>query len=371
ALVRALEDKVGVRRAAAAVALCKGNAADELPAVRKLLRDADITVRLKIAVALAERGEKNAVPVLIALLAELPLEQVYQVEDLLALLADDKAPTERIGSDVASRKASITAWKAWWQKEEKNVDLAKLHSETRDRGLLLAIEMQAGRILEFSRSGQLRWKLEGLQWPWDAVVCPNGNVFLIHQSGNQVSLRDHQGKEIWQKGCNQAFSCQRLPNGNFFVVCRNQTLEFDPNGKQVAARPSNGGWIIGGRKFRDGHIALLTQQGQYTRFDATGKQIKSFQVPFQWQNGVQGAEVLPGDRMVVALSIGKVAEYSDGGKLVWETAIVNPSIPHRLANGNTLVGQVNQPVLMELNRTGKIISEKKDLNCRPFRVHRR
>src|SRR6185437_8216603 len=161
ALVRALEDKVGVRRAAAAVALCKGNAADELPAVRKLLRDADITVRLKIAVALAERGEKNAVPVLIALLAELPLEQVYEVEDLLALLADDKAPTERIGTDAASRAASVAAWRAWWQKEEKSVDLAKLRSSAHDHGLLLAIEMQAGRILELNRTGQVRWKIEG------------------------------------------------------------------------------------------------------------------------------------------------------------------------------------------------------------------
>src|SRR6185437_15901534 len=194
ALVRALEDKVGVRRAAAAVALCKGNAADELPAVRKLLRDADATVRLRIAVALAERGEKNAMPVLIALLAELPLEQVHEVEDLLALLADDKAPSERIGSDAASRAASVAAWKAWWRKEEKTVDLAKLRSVDRDRGLMLAIEMQAGRVLEYSRSGQLRWKMEGLQWPWDAIVCPNGNVFIIHQSGNQVSLRDRQGK---------------------------------------------------------------------------------------------------------------------------------------------------------------------------------
>ncbi len=311
-------------------------------------------------------------PVLIALLADLPVEQVYEVEDLLALLAGDKAPTERIGSDAASRKASVAAWKAWWSKEEKTVDLAKLHSETRDRGLLLGIEMQQnGRVVEMNRSGQVRWQIQGLQWPWDAVVCPNGNVFVIHMSGNQVSLRDRQGKEIWQHACQQAFTCQRLPNGNFFVVCRNQMLEFDSNGKQVSTHATNGGWVIGGRKFRDGHIAYVTQQGQYVRLDATGKQVKSFQVPFQWQNGVQGAEVMRGDHIVVALSIGKVAEYGDGGNLIWETTIVNPSIPHRLANGHTLVGQVNQPVVFELSRTGKIVAEKKDLDCRPYRLHRR
>ena len=118
-------------------------------------------------------------------------------------------------------------------------------------------------------------------------------------------------------------------------------------------------------------MAFLTQQGQYVRLDATGKQVKSFQVPFHWQNGVQGADILPGDRVVVSLGIGKVAEYADGGKLVWETNVTSPSHPHRLPNGHTLVNQSNSSVLLELNRAGKIVSEKKDLECHPFRVHRR
>jgi HEAT repeat protein len=370
-LVRALEDKHRTRRAAAAVALCKGRAEDALPAVRQLLKDPDAMVRMRTAVALVERGEKSAVPPLIALLATLPPEQVWEVEDLLTQLAGDKAPPESAGGDDAARKAAVEAWKKWWAKEEKSIDLAKLASAPRDRGLLLAIEMQQGRVLELNRTGQVRWKIEGLQWPWDALVCPNGNVFVIHQSGNWLSMRDRQGKELWQQGCNQAFSCQRLRNGNIFVVCRNQLLEFDANGKQVFNQIHNVGLIVGGHKFRDGQMAFLTQQGQYVRLDATGKQVKSFQVPFHWQNGVQGAEILPGDRVVVSLGIGKVAEYADGGKLVWEANVINPSHPHRLANGHTLVTQVNSSVLLELNRAGKIVSEKKDLECHPFRVHRR
>jgi HEAT repeat protein len=370
ALVHALGDKVAARRAAAAVALCKGGADNEMPAVRELLRDADAVVRLRTAVALAERGEKKAAPVLIALLGELPLEQVWEVEDLLVHLADDKAPAERVSDEAASRAASVKAWQTWWRKEEKTIDLARLTNTTRDQGLTMFVEMQQGRVLEVNRSGRVRWKLEGLQWPWDAAVCPNGNVFVIHMSGNQVTLRDRKGKEIWQKPINQAFSCQRLRNGNFFIICRQHLIELDANGKEVSSRIPGIGWIVGGRKFKNGQTAYVTQQGQYVRLDAHGKQVKTIQFPIQ--GGVfMNAEVLPGDRVVAALNTGKVAEYGSDGKQVWAAAVVNPGFPHKMANGNTVVPQNSMPHLYEIDRAGKIVSEKKDLEYRPFRVRRR
>jgi HEAT repeat protein len=370
ALVRALEDKVGARRAAAAIALCKGRADDELPAVRKLLRDEDAVVRLRTAITLAERGEKSAVPVLIALLGVLPLEQVWEAEDLLVHLGGDTAPAERVSSEAAARTASVEAWKTWWRKEEKTVDLARLTSMTRDLGLTLIVEMQQGRVLELSRSGKVRWKIEGLHQPWDAAVCPNGEVFVAHQNHNQVSLRDRQGKEIWQKPVNQPFNCQRLPNGHFFVMCRQHAVEFDALGKEVSSRALGGNWIVGGSKFKDGQIAYVTQQGQYMRLDTAGKPVKTLQLPMQ--GGVlMNAEVLPGDRVVTTLNTGKVVEYGGDGKLIWEVAVLNPGFPHKLANGHTVVPQNGTTHLYEIDRMGKIVSEKKDLEYRPFRVRRR
>src|SRR5262249_38877716 len=87
ALVRALEDKVALRRSAAAVALIRGRAEEHYDKVRKLLKDRDTDVRLSAARSLAGVGERNAVPVLIALLGDLPLEKVFAVEDMLAQLA--------------------------------------------------------------------------------------------------------------------------------------------------------------------------------------------------------------------------------------------------------------------------------------------
>ncbi len=371
ALLRALADPLSVRRAAAAVALCKGKADAELPAVRKLLDDADATVRLRTAGALVHRGDKSAVPVLIALLADLPLDQVWEAEDVLMALAGDKAPTQHVGHDKASRTASVAAWKAWWRKEESNVDLAQLKDPERGNGLLLAVDMQAGQVLEVSRDGRVRWKLQGPQWPWDAVVCRNGNIFVVQQNNNQVSLWSRQGKEIWQKPCNMPFYCQQLRNGNLFVACRQQISEFDRNGKEVSSlQLPHLNWIIGGYKYPNGHVGLFTQMGQYVRLDANGKQVMAYQV--NMPGGVaMNAEVLPGDRVVAALNIGRVAEYNDQGKSVWECNLVNPAVPHRLPNGHTLVAQNGMNHLYELDRKGKIIAEKKDLEYRPWRIRRR
>jgi HEAT repeat protein len=371
ALLRALEDKVSVRRAAAAVALCKGKANEELPAVRKLLTDADTTVRLQTAVALAHQGDKSAVPVLIALLADLPLDQVWEAEDILTTLAGDKAPNKHVGSDKASRTASIDAWKAWWKKEEKNVDLAKLNDTERASSLLLAVDMQAGKVMEVSREGRVRWQFQGPQWPWDAVVCRNGNIFVTQQNNNQVAMWSRQGKELWTKPCNMPFYCQQLRNGNLFVVCRQQISEFDINGKEVSTQQhANLNWIVGGYKFPNGHIGLVTQQGQYIRLDAAGKQVKTYQLNLPGCVAMN-AEVLPGDRVVTSLNINRVAEYDDKGKSVWECNVVNPAVPHRLPNGHTLVAQNGMNHLYELDRKGKIVIEKKDLEYRPWRIRRR
>lgn len=370
ALIGALEAENPARRAAAAVALCKGNCEDELPAVRKLLRDFDVTVRLRTALALAQYGDKEAVPVLIALLADLPLDQVWEAEDALTTLAGDKAPNERVTGDKGTRTATVKAWKTWWQKEEKTVDLAKLTDTERGNGTLLAIDMQGGRILEISRGGRIRWQLQGPQWPWDAVVCRNGNVFVTQQNNNQVSMWSRQGKELWTRQCNMPFTCQQLRNGHILVICRNHVVEYDPNGKEVSSRIHNVGWIVGGYKFPNGHLGLFTQQGQYLRFDAAGKQVKTYQVAFQ--GGVaMNAEVLPGDHVVASLNVGRVAEYDGKGKSLWETNVVNPAFPHRLPNGHTLVAQNGMSHLYELDRKGKIVSEKKDLEYRPWRIRRR
>jgi outer membrane protein assembly factor BamB len=231
--------------------------------------------------------------------------------------------------------------------------------------------MQAGRILEVSRNGRIRWQVQGLQWPWDAEVCRNGNIFVAQQNTNQVSMWSRQGKELWKSPCNMPFYCQQLRNGNVFVACRQQISEFDINGKEISStQMAHLNWIVGGYKFPNGHIGLVSQQGQYVRLDASGKQVKSYQLNLPGAV-LTNAEVLPGDRVLAALNTSRVAEYNDQGKAVWESNVNNPAVPHRLPNGHTLVAQNGMNHLYELDRKGKIVAEKKDLEYRPWRIRRR
>ncbi len=93
-LVRALTDPVAIKRGAAGAALCRAGGGAQQAAVRRLLRDRDPLVRRRVASALLEAREKNAIPVLIALLAEVPPAEAERIEELLFLLAGDKAARE-------------------------------------------------------------------------------------------------------------------------------------------------------------------------------------------------------------------------------------------------------------------------------------
>src|SRR5438445_97613 len=62
ALTDALTSKDAVRRGAAAEAMCRAGAAEQMPAVRKLLKDPNASVRLRTALALAAARDKEAVP---------------------------------------------------------------------------------------------------------------------------------------------------------------------------------------------------------------------------------------------------------------------------------------------------------------------
>src|SRR5262249_5183185 len=98
ALLRALEDPVPCRRAAAAEVLCGIDRAAPRT-VRPLLKDPRPTVRLHAALGLLRTYDGEAVQVLIDLLAELQPPQRKQAEDYLTELAGDWAVAAPKGND--------------------------------------------------------------------------------------------------------------------------------------------------------------------------------------------------------------------------------------------------------------------------------
>jgi HEAT repeat protein len=374
ALVRALADTVAARRAGAAEALCKGRADAQTAAVRKLLQDGDAEVRFRTALALAGlRQDREAVPVLIALLKDLPTARAWEAEDALLRLAEETAPDVALGEDAAARDRCVAAWRAWWRDHAADADLARLGTNRPEHGLLIVENYdparRAGRVLELGDDGKVRWEVGPLQYPWDAQVLPRGHVLIVEQN-SRVTERDRQGRVLWDQHFPNVFAAERLRNGHTFVACRQFLFVVDRDGRRVFNHPCTGGSILAARRFRDGQIAYFTYQGHYVRLDAAGKPLKTFTVPVS-NLGFSGGEVLAGDRVVVSVqNLNKVIEYDNQGKASWEATVMSPLLPCRLRNGHTLVPG-GAGGLTELAADGKVLRERKDLPCRPFRVYAR
>jgi HEAT repeat protein len=132
ALLRGLADPLGVRRAAAGMALARSVPPDQTPAVRNLLKDPSPAVRLRAALALAEAHDADAIPVLIELLGVLPFEQRQRVEEFLTRLAGEWAPVLAPPSDdKIARKIRQDAWAGWWRNTDGASLLAAIREQTR------------------------------------------------------------------------------------------------------------------------------------------------------------------------------------------------------------------------------------------------
>jgi HEAT repeat protein len=374
ALVKALGDKLPVRRAVAGEALALGGAADERDAVRKLLKDSDANVKLRVALALSGARDRDAVPVLIDLMGELPFEKGVQAESFLRSVAGDQGPSVYLGTDNDSRKKAKEAWATWWKANGATADLARATTGPKMLGYTLMVCSDFGRIVEIGLDGKQRWAMEGLQqiYPRDAQVLPGDRVLIAEQNMNRVVEMNQKKEILWQKVCNASpMAVQRLPNGNTFIVTNNGVMEVNKDGKEVMNYNRNQWDIITGSRAPDGTFYVLTNVGQLIRLDAGGKELKNFNVGQAiWMTSI---EALPGGKVLVPQpNMSKVIEYDSDGKQVWEAAVQYPYSASRLPNGNTLVGSPNSGKIVEVNRAGRVVWEHKTAgNERPYRVRRR
>ena len=374
ALVRALGDPTAVRRAAAGEALARAGA-DVRPVVYKLLQDSDPAVRQRVALALLESRDREAVPTLIGLLADLPRERSGDVEDTLRLVAGEQAPSLSPGDDEDSRRKCRDAWDDWWKQHGSAIDLAKIDFASRCLGYTLVAEMDlrglGGRVIEYDASGKVRWQIAGLRYVIDAQVLGPDRVLVAEYIGRHVTERNLKGDVLWQYAATGlVLGARRLADGNVFVVMRNRLAELDKDGKEVSnlPRPND---VCAAAKFRDGTIALLTNGGQVIHLDASGKEIKTLPLNAPVLAVGSNIEALPNGHVLVPLySTNRVVEIDADGKTVWEATTIQPTCVARLPNGHTLVGSRLAMTVVDLDRDGKEVKTTKT-EGRPFRVGRR
>jgi HEAT repeats len=354
--VRALVSPEPARRTAAAVTLCRLDTSEYWPVVRKLLHDPEASVRLQVACELASAGDRQAVPVLIDLLAQLPVEQAEQAEELLYRLAGPQAPLMPLGHDASAQQKCRDAWQLWWRDHGKYVEMAVLKDRERQLGYTLLVLLHDNRIVEWDRDGKPRWQINGLASPLDAEVLSGRRVLIAEHDSKRVTERSFQGEILWEKKMTEPpIHVQRLPDGRTFIATRKQLLEVDRSGsREILRYHSDNSSIITARRFRDGRIGCI-ENGSYFELNATGEETKRFTAPA----GVfttNALTLLPNGHLLIAsYGGGTVQEYNRAGKVVWEIKIGRPLCAVRLPGGHTLVSSQDM-VLVEFDRLGKEIA---------------
>lgn len=368
ALAPFLKDRLPQRRAVAAEVLCKAGPGNLLPAVMELLKDDDSDVRLRVALALAGAGEKAGIPVLIDLLTEAPLDQALAAEESLRQLAGGKAPEQQLGNDQAGRQKCREVWGRWWREQGDKVDLAAA-GRPRQQGHTLMVLFDVGAVVEISRAGKERWRLEGLMNPLDAKLLPGERLLVTELNGGRVTERNLKNEVLWEKQVNNPLSAQRSPNGKTFIACRGQLLEVDRTGKETVLlnRPKLD--IMASQQLRDGQIVCALRTGLCLILDATGKETRSFPIGPVVYNCV---EAQPNGRILMAHAVSNcVREYDHDGKTVWQADVLRPSSVMRLPNGNVLVSSYQTGQVVELDRHGKVVWSHKIDSGQPWVARRR
>jgi hypothetical protein len=351
ALVKALDDPVGIRRAVAAVTLRRGGLVDHFAAVRKLLRDDDIEVRRRVALGLAEAGDKEGAVALSGLLEELPSARRWEIEEQLERLAGGKAPPE-IKAEPIDWKKVAGAWRHLWQGDRAKIamaDAAGAASSGTLRGYTLLVQEQSNTITELGPDAKPRWTLSG-QGPTDAQVLANEHV-LVAERG-RVTEREFSGNVLWKVEGIQPISVQRLPNGNTLIPCDNNLLiEVDRLGKEVLRVRVAG--IAAAHRLPDGRIVAFDRNA-IIQLDKAGKEIKRTQVMI---GGGGSNEVLDnGHVLTLSPGMGNCTEFDEDGKEINHFDQQGAAHAFRLPNGHTLV-TISGTKYVELDQNWKPLKE--------------
>ncbi len=368
-LMAALTDKEPARRGAAAYALGR-TTPTETSRLRPLLEDTDPQVRFEAASALIRAGNRDAVPVLIGLLADAPTPLAWQVHDVLLNLAGEKPPSAFLPDDPAARRSVRTAWLDWWQANGAHVDLARSGADgMRQQGVNILLEIRIDektpetscKVWECRADGKERWSLTSCQLPVDVQILPGSRLLVAEYLLKQVTERDRTGKVLWTyTASSRPTTCQRLPNGNTFIATDESLLEIGPDGKPVTsfANPVKGK-IFRARRLPNGHTLFLSEGGKIVELNRIGEKVRIIDVGFpetEWG----GVEPLPDGRFLVCLySQNRVFEVDAAGQRSHEITVRQPASAMHLANGHTLVASAEACQALEFDAAGRVVWQQK------------
>jgi HEAT repeat protein len=369
----ALEDKAPPRRALAALLLGRYGGEEHRAAVRKCLSDTDPDVRLRAAQGLLAAREKGAVPVLIGLLQDAPLDLAWQAEELLRWLAGMQAPEALVGSGgTRQREKCRAAWQAWWRAEETRLDWASRDRDNRRPGLVLLCE--PSRVWLCGCDGKTRWEITGLESPNAVQELPGPRFLVLEPYAARLTERDAGGKIVWQvdRLTDDGYvNAQRLPNGNTFLASMEQFVEYGRDGKvvnKVDVTESTDGDVSDAVKLRSGAVVVRLPSGVAELDGVTGSVLRGSTVNNLRPVHNGHMAVLPnGNCLLADPRRQRVVELDLAGNIVWEHGAGVVAAVAGLRNGNVLVATQREHWLFEMTRDGRCVWEA-PLNGQPIRI---
>lgn len=379
---RALKDPEPVRRALAVYLLGRRGNAEQRGQAKQLLADLDPVVRLRAAQGLLGAKDKDAVPVLIALLDQPSIEVAWQAEELLHYVAGDLSPEAIVGTGSApARESARKAWEGWWRQHGPAIDLPKLDQEPRRPGLVLMADVTGSHAWLTGCDGKPRWQFKESCSYIDVQLlrgarllmaqCPARPPGGLAAPGEPVAIgvteRDVEGKILWQyRGVSHPVACRRLPNGNTQIVDFHQGVEeVTPQGERIFFRKrvppgENPPHLAAPFLLGNGRLAYRLDRGRLSGLAeadfVTGRIIKELTTAVRFSRSVE-MQSLPGGHHLLMSGLDRlVLEVDAAGKTVWQyQSSVNHAV--RLRSGNILISSNQPDRVVEIDRSGKMVGE--------------
>jgi HEAT repeat protein len=354
ALLPALEDKSPVRRAVAALAVAlAGDGADRLR-VRKLLADEDAEVRLRAAQGLLAGRDAAGLPALVALLNEPAVEVSWSAEELLHWVAGETAPAAKVGAaSAAERQKAVAAWNEWRAQHATKLDWDRIEQAPRRPGLYFAC---AFRHIWLGGCTGKRWTLDSTEGAADALLLPGNQVVLVRSHVTAVKC-DLAGNEFWTcdlKHSRYGIACQRLPNGNLYLIGCRGAVEVDAGGREVSAVDFEDELeLCDAWRLRSGRLTGY-QHKELVSLDAlSGRVLRVERVGVSFEKEQKGA-VLPDGRCVLAdLSRGNLLETDARGAVRWAVRVHDPVSVEALRDDHYLVSTADPYRVLEIDSAGR------------------
>jgi hypothetical protein len=211
-------EKAQPRKGAAALVVGLVGTPEQQGLVRPLLKASHPSLRLQAARAVLLTQSPEAVPVLIDLLGEGPMELAQDAEDLLIQIAGDHAPGVSLGQEKPAREKCQRAWQAWWNTRGKTVDLARSKLEPLQVNLARRAEVVGQQFIDaIFRTGDAAILKRTAGFPFrihDSQVFANLEALDAQMAKSRANLRTKKLTWKVEKVMNaEAFTrSMKLPN---------------------------------------------------------------------------------------------------------------------------------------------------------------